>query len=277
MKFFRAGLLSLLSLTAPLLASESMIDTSSLFSGPLGETNHYNLLLTTGMDEVLDESAITFGTGGFTELGWDQAKIDQYRNAAIAWFIERFGIDFSQGYYDAASGTVSTDIGILVPISYSGKLRVIASNNYKIPPYTFLTPSVIRAAIYVVVFTGAPFNYGGTYANGTSIPGDPTENLNYSCHRIYLNRSETKHETFFLRNFYPNPNEKGGPIPDRVTEKMQIFSPTFGPGFCNASSAVPSVPNIDGKYPTHIRASWSFPGSFTIPDWNGFTEAPVSL
>lgn len=280
MNIFRAGLFSLLGMSSLIANDFTQHETASnFFSGPLHNLNNYNLLLTLGMDEELDQSAIQFGTGGFTELGWDQAKIDQFRAAAIDWFKERFGIDFTNGYYDAPSGTVSTDIAIMVPVSYGGTMRVLSSNSLKILPYSFLTPTVDRAAIYVVVFTGAPFIYGGTYANGQVIEGDPTEGLNYSVHRIYLNKSESRHETFFLRNYYPTPNEPtpATPYPPRVAEKMQIFSPTFGPGFCNSNSAVPSVPNEEGKYPTHIRASWSFPGSFTIPDWNGFTEAPVEL
>ena len=80
------------------------------------------MLLTVGQDEALDTAALTlFTTSGFTDvLGWDNTKIDQFRQAAIDWYLERFGIDFSQGTYDPSNGSVVTDFGIMIPIRYQG-------------------------------------------------------------------------------------------------------------------------------------------------------------
>lgn len=243
--------------------------------------NKYDLLLTVGSDEVLDEAPVAFGTQGFTShFGWDDTKITAYRNAAIDYILTRFGIDLTNGYYDEASGTVSIASGSLVPLNYVTNYRVLSSNNFHILPYSVLTPSKVYASEYVFIPNGAPYDYEGTYTNGSGpVAGSPYDTISYGIYKIVLNRSESKYEIFFSRNYYPSQAVPLSftPAPVRSFSRSQLFSPTYGPGFAFMNVANPLGPDENGKYPTQTRASWSFPGSFTIPDWNGFTSAPVAL
>lgn len=244
-------------------------------------SNNYNvndLILTVGMDEVLNQSAVEYGPSGFgTYLGWNQATIDTFRASAIEWFDTRFGIDFSSGYYDPASGTVSITGAILVPLSFSGNYRVLLSSSPLIRDFNPQNPAQVRLAEYVCVFT-APPTYGGTYvAEGSSSSGQITDTLAFGCYRVSnkLGPITTSHYDFFMRSYYPNKTDPASVYPARSSERFQMYSEIFGPGFGILNVAVPTSPNVDGKYPTYTRATWSFP-TFVIEDWNLFNSSPIN-
>lgn len=281
MKYIALGLLALLSFsTMHADIEEKTAVASKINFNPLGPVNHFDLVLTVGMDELFDQSPLTYGLDGFTSiLGWNQSQIDTFRNEAVQWFLERFGIDFTNGYYDAASGTISTPIATLAPLSLRGKNRVLASNNLDVLPYSLLTPTRVEVVEYVAFFNGVPFNYTGTVAGGATMPGNFTETLSYCVYKISKNFSGSNKEIVFMRSFYPTRVEplESTPAPARTLVKAQLFSPKYGSGFCVINSAIPLSPDANNKWPVSVRAVWTFPGSFEIPDWNGFTTAPVAL
>lgn len=282
MRYFGMGLLTLLSFSLTSHATEVPQHEVGIFDNilPQSQYNNYKLLLTVGLDDALDQNPVVFGSQGFTDIfGWNQSQIDAFRNAAIQWNLERFGLDFTQGYYDAASGTVSTEFGTLAPLSFISEYRVLSSNNFNILPTTPITPSKIQLAEYVVFFNGTPVNWGGTYAGAAPFAVSPTDTTSFTAYKISLNNSGTRNELIFMRTYYPTEAAPfaSTPLPFRLQQRSQLYSPKYGAGFMVMSSAIPLEANADGKFPSYVRASWSFPGSFEIPDWNGYTTAPIAL
>lgn len=250
------------------------------FLSPLGKTNKYDLLLTVGIDQVLENSPFKLTEEGFnTYFGWDQTQIDAFRQSAVEWFSERFGIDFSQGYYDQQTGTISTNVATLFPVTFTAEYPVLSSNSLTIIPFTPLTPSRVLIVKYIVSFNDSLFVYGGTYANGEIIEGKSTDLLAFGCYKILKNHSGSKSDLVFLRSYYPTQAEPidSTPLPPRRVERLQLFSEKYGSGFAFTSLATSVSPDEEGKYPTFSRESWSFPGSFEIPDWNEFKSAPIAL
>lgn len=246
---------------------------------PGAHLNKFDLLMVLGQDEELSNPPIQlFTTSGFKNmLGWGDAKITTFREAAIDWFNERFGIDFSNGFYDPNTESIVTDFGIMLPYYYQGYFRVLLSNNLKILPYTALTPSSVGQAEYVVIFFTAPL-YSGTYANGgPAITGNVTDALTYGCSRIFLNYSGSKHYSVFDRSYYPIEAVPNITDPRRQVDRYQLYSPEFGSGYSFVSSAADSIPNTNGKFGTNALATWCFPGSHLdiLTDYNGFNQAPV--
>lgn len=199
-----------------------------------------------------------------------------------AWFLERFGIDFSNGTVDPNTGIVVTDFGVLVPYTTGGYNRVLSSNNPKIPAYTPITPSTVGQALYTAVFFTTP-TYAGTFVNGgPAVVGHVNDTLSYACSRIFLNYAGNKFYTFFARSYYPQFN---APVPagqpPKATDWVQMYSADFGPGFqiitdCEMDFA--NQPNPNGKFDAWTLTSMCFPGSFlgSTNDWNGFTTAPFT-
>lgn len=251
--------------------------TNLNFHNNQGNVNIYDLLLTVGMDEVLDQSAVEFGAAGFnTYLGWDQGTVDTFRASAIEWFKTRFGIDFTNGYYDIPSGTVSIPGATLVPLSFSGKYRVLSSNNPLIRDFNPNNPAQVRLAEYVAVFSTPP-TYSGSYvAEGSHPNGEITDTLAFGCYRVSnkFGPIVTTHYDFFMRSYYPNKTDPASVYPARSTERFQMYSELFGPGFGTLTVAVPTSPNAQGKFPTFTRASWSFP-VYVVEDWNQFNSSPI--
>jgi len=264
--------------------TEKAYDKNALKNSPWviptnAKLNTFDLLLVIGQDEELSNPPIElFTTKGFKDmLGWDDEKITTFRQAAISWFNERFGIDFSNGLYDPNTESITTSFGVMFPYYYQGYLRVLLSNNTKIPPYTRLTPSSVGQAEYLVVFFDTP-TYTGTYANGgAAITGNVSDTLAYGCSRIFLNRSNMKTYSIFDRSYYPIAAVPNRESPTRQVDRYQLYSPEFGSGFSCVNSSAESTPNANGKFNTNALATWCFPGTYvnTLADYNEFTEAPV--
>jgi hypothetical protein len=239
-------------------------------SGP--KLNTYDLLLTVGTDEPLTTSAVHVGTQGFVEyLGLTQAQIDSFQASAVAWYEERFGIDFT-GAINVGNNVIVGSNFVVAPIYFDANYRVLSSNNIRINSFPDQHPAKVRLAEFVLSFnSGAEVVYNGTY--GTNIPGEDTDTLAYGCYVVtayeYLFNDKYR---FFMRSYYPNHTIKGT---TRSNENFQMHSPEFGPGYGFLNVAVPTAPDASGKFQTYTRASWSFLGSFTQPDFNGFTIAPL--
>lgn len=240
--------------------------------------NHFDLILTLGQDEALSTPAITlFTTSGYTDIfGWDSAKITAFREAAVEWYIERFGIDFSDGEFDPETGTILTDFGIMIPYRYQGDFRVLASTSKLIPPYTPDTPSSVGFCNYSAFFFSPPV-YHGTYGGVGGVQGNATDAISFGAYRIFTNCKGTKFFTIFGRSHYPEsavPNVSG----NRNMNRFQLFSPDFGPGFADINSAILTVPNGEGLFPTDVINTMVFPGTFQVEfsDWNGYTASPVT-
>ncbi len=252
---------------------------------PLGTPlNHYKLLLHIGQDDQVPvDRAIVFSTDGFSSvLGWDDAQVTAFREAAIQWFIERFGIDFSNGTLDPVSGRITTNFGIMLPYTYQGYNRVLASNNLQIPAYTPLTPSSVSLVQYSVAFFSTP-TYTGTYAEnvpGGAIVGNQSDDISYGCWKIFLNYQGTKTQTFFSRTYYPSIITEDNANPSRNLDRYQLYSEEFGPGYATTDSALGFGGEVvDGKIGANAHTIWRFRGAFydKLNDYNGFTTAPVDL
>ncbi len=234
--------------------------------------NRYKLLVTVGMDELLDESALSFGIQIFDTLpGWDAERIEQFRQAAISWHYERFGVDFRTAPYDPSTGFSDNGYATLVPLQFNGTYRILESNDHRIPVGTR-----INITEFVVQFhPDVSMNYGGTYGASATTPIaiSPSDSLPYGVYTVFT--SERHPKEFFMRGFFPDKTEPVNLYPSRSFERFQMFSENYGPGFGILNVAVPGVPNSSGKWPTYVKAQWSFPGSFVIPDYNGWRSAPI--
>lgn len=60
----------------------------------------------------------------------------------------------------------------------------------------------------------------------------------------------------------PNSNEIGHSI-----EHFDLYSEVFGPGSSTLDVAIPAL----------FRQTWFFPGSYNVPYYNAFTEAPIQF
>lgn len=245
--------------------------------------NYYDLLLHLGQDEqVPAERAIQFSPAGFTSvLDWDDTQITDFRQAAVQWFNDRFGIDFSGGIFDPVSGTITTDFGIMIPYTYQGYYRVLASSDIHIPAYTPITPSSVSLVQYAAIFFGTP-TYRGTYAAnvpGGAIVGNQSDALDYGVFKIFLNYRGTKSQLFFARSYYPSIITEDNANPTRNLDRYQLHSPIYGPGYGTADSAFGFGEIVDGKIGTYAHSMWRFPGAYydKLSDYNGFTTAPVEL
>jgi hypothetical protein len=240
----------------------------------------YDLLLTIGQDDFLPSSPTAVSTSGFTDfLGWDDATIATFRQSAINWFIERFGIDFSAGIYDPTSGITSISYAILIPIAFSGNYRVYESNNKLIPTGRGDTPSYVRSAEWVVIFTNVTTQtYGGTYgAETTSVQHiDPTDTVDFAAYRINVPHVKNKphYYDFYSRSYFPNKVAPTNLYPARISETFQLYSPDFGSGAGFLNVANPSTANAQGLWPTFVRGTFSFP-IFTLTDLDGYTVSPI--
>lgn len=260
--------------------------TSAFASSDLTD---YKVLLTVGMDEVLPESPVVGGPEAYAE--WQStfgtSKTEQARSAAIAWYQERFGIDFTPGFYDPVTRITflpnqAAPVALLIPISFEGNYRVLDSNTKHIPE-----GSKIHAFEWIVSFTPGIVgtNYGGTYAASLTTPPEPinpSDTFDYGVYRIHAKPKHKKHVHYnlFVRNFYPNRVEPVTDYPPRSIEWVQLFTKDFGPkGGCPGAGflhlGVPLGPDASGNFPTFVRGTWTFhPGSTVLENLNGFIEAP---
>ena len=224
---------------------------------PTADVTHYKLLLVNGQDDEVPFSPVTYpgpqATDAFKDIfNWNDSQVAQLRNAAIAWFIERFGVDFSTGFLDPATGIVITDFGLMVPLLYAGYYRVLSSNNCKIPPYSKKTPSTVLRAEYTVVFFTAPV-YGGTYASCGPIQGKVTDIISYAALKILLNYSGTKSYLFFGRAYYPTEPVPCVFDPTRQIDRYQLLSPDFGPGYGVGNSSIRIIPVVQANGSISVR------------------------
>lgn len=236
--------------------------------------NVYNLLLTVGTDEPLTQSAVHVGTQGFVDyLGWNQDQIDAFQAAAVSWFEERFGVDFTGAINVGNNIIVGSNFNV-APIYFDGNYRVLSSNNNAINDNPN-QPSTVRLAEFVLSWNpSTSVTYDGTY--GPNIAGDDSDTLAFGCYVVTSRNGygpQTKYN-FFMRSYYPNHSIPGTSNPTRSNENFQMYSPVWGSGYGFLNVAVPTTP-VNGSYPTYTRASWSFPGSFTQTDFNGWTVSPI--
>jgi hypothetical protein len=248
--------------------------------------NQYNVLLTLGMDEFLPTSPVTPGVDGFKNiLDWDDATIERFRQSVISYYNTRFGIDFSTGIYDPATGITTLPYAFLLPLTFGGDYRLLSSNYNKLSVNPD-NPPFVRALEYVCLFTFDESTeshfYGGTYASVflTPIPVRASDSLDYGVYHIVETKKCKQRKTYdiFARSYFPNHveyNSQAVIYPYRISETVQLYSAKFGSGVGFLNVANPSTPNSVGLFPVFIRGTFSFPGSFVLPDLNGFTQSPI--
>lgn len=221
-----------------------------------------------GQDDNLDTFPFSFGTEGFTRvLGWDAQKTEDFRQAAIAWFIERFGIDFTNVPFNPYLGGWYNGFATLRALTFEGLYRVEESTTKKILHKH--APTLIQLCEFTVTFDpSSVFNFTGTYATDSglySVPGNPSTDLAFGCYLV-----GGKYH-FFMKSDVPAEVDASG----RSREILLLYSPTFKSGLSIMNVGVTFVPNAQGKWPTYIHALWSFPGSNVVGQYNTFTSAPV--
>ena len=244
------------------------------------ELNKYKLLLTVGADEELLLNPITIGTQGFTTIfDLNAVQIETMRQAAITWIYDRYGINFAGGTLDPITGItqiLTPYFAELVPINFEGTYRVLSSNNHHIPPYGHHNPTLIRLTEYTAVFPVTAPTYFGTYGGVAGIVGSTSDTVSYGIYKIFLDKHQKHGYNFFTRSYYPSITEPIAGVVPRSVERFQLYSSKWGPGFGFLNVGVATAP-IDGFYPTFLRGSWSFPGSFVLPDYDTFTTPPLIL
>lgn len=237
--------------------------------------NKYKAQLIVGQDEELPENSLTFNDQVFNDvLGWSNNKRDRFRDQAIAWFRDRFGIN--DQWVPVGGGIYVNALGQpLVPLSCKGAYRVQASNFKHIPPFSDKHPTVTELAEYTITFrtSGAP-TYGGSYvATGGYAAGTANDTLAFGCYRIFFDKKRKHHTDVFMRSYYPGQSQSQA-YPGRGMEYLQLFNEKLGAGFGRLFVMVPGTSDAAGAWPTHIYNAWSFPGSRVFSDLNSFDRSP---
>lgn len=228
-----------------------------------------DLHLKVGVNETFKTLPIEFGSKrGFTDfLGWDEKTTEAFRQSAIAYFNERFGIDLANASFDPVSGITSAGFIKMYPVAFSSNYRVTNSNNAQIPP-----DSTVQIAEYVVLIEPpVPENsfYAGSYGLHEKSPMKAYESLSFGCYRL-TEPGKVKSYDIFMRSTIPNRAENGA-----TKVVFQLFSEEFGEGAGTLLVNMPMQANDEGLFPTRCDADWHFPPASYDATLRPFSEKVI--
>lgn len=152
--------------------------------------NGYRAAFVVGANEDLSSPAIQFGISAVSAVtGWSYSDIiNNLYNPGKAWWLYRFGVDFTNAVelYFPGSGFFYNGYALASPIVADGTYRVIASN---VPVFNGIVPSNLFLTEYAVTFNntalqiiesqlGHPLYYNGTYGNPNNQAPSPRIPIN---------------------------------------------------------------------------------------------------
>lgn len=253
-----------------------------------GGYEKFKNMMVVGTDQI-GASPLTIGytdTGNFflNDLGLSQQQYDQWLAKAMEWFLQTYGLSFpvplANGGYASANFSA-----FAVPIRASGGYHVYFSSNPLIPTINNGVLPKVTLFEFAVTFAGVPPTYNGTYAPpdvGFAQSGIK-DTLAYLIYRIEVPETvfgPAKTYIVYARNNFPghadylqgpNSNEIGHSI-----EHFDLYSEVFGPGSSTLDVAINTQAAPDA-IPALFRQTWFFPGSYNVPYYNAFTEAPIQF
>lgn len=227
--------------------------------------------LKVGVNETFKTLPIEFGSKrGFKDfLGWDEKTTEDFRQSAIVYFNERFGIDLTSAHYDPVSGITSAGFIKMYPVAFSSNYRVTDSNNAQIPP-----DSTVQIAEYVALIEPpVPENafYAGSYGLHEKSAMNAYESLSFGCYRL-TEPGKVKSYDIFMRSTIPNRTENGV-----AKVVFQLQSEEFGEGAGTLLVNMPMQANAEGLFPTRCDATWHFPPASYDATLRPFSEKVIHV
>lgn len=148
----------------------------------------FRAVIAVGANENLTSPAVNFGVQAITDInGWDYNQvITNLWLPSRAWFLERFGIDFTNAI-EIAPATFSNGLAIATPVGSGSTYRVTASNLDIFE--NVASPSRVYSVEYSVSINATylslnPTNYGGTYGAQGPTPILASDGFGYGIYTI---------------------------------------------------------------------------------------------
>lgn len=183
------------------------------------------------------------------EIGMSDAEIEQMTADAEAFFLERFGLDFTNAVADE-NGIKLIDGAMMFPYRFADHVdyRIISASNAIVK-----TPPRINDGGFIVMTTG-PIMYHGAFGGVAGKQGFPGEMLPYALYKINgLNGPNTKPLIISARAAGPMRTNVDGD----TSINCEVNHPTLGKG--NAEGVFKFQPNSDGTMHIGARNVLTFP------------------
>lgn len=211
-----------------------------------------------GINKYLSHAGPKFEPTGFeTFFKLNPQETEQFRQKALDYYKERFGIDELLNTVDPKTGISNPDFMIL-PVTFGEPSYTISKSRLeKIPAEINGIPTRIQIAEFVLVFnpTVEGKNYGGTYGKK---PIEPTDNISYGRYRILL--GDGRHYDVFMESKVPN---KSLSKENHVLVKLNLRSQELGLGKGSFLAHMKFAKEEDGPnqglFKTYVDGKWYFP------------------
>lgn len=218
--------------------------------------------LEVGLDEYLPSPAPQLDPNNFKEFfNFTFEEREAFRQKALQYFADRFGIDDSQAVYNQENGITTGSYFQILPIKCGGSYGITKSRDEQIPAEVNGKKTLIQIAEFVLVFTPESKNktYGGSYADeaaaekATPIVIDQNHSLSFGMYRLLL--GDGTHYDIAMQSTNPNHPKEG-----YVLVKLALQSKEFGEGEgAFAAKMDMKEPSKDGLFKAYVKGSWHFP------------------
>lgn len=184
------------------------------------------------------------------ETGMSDDEIAQMAADAEAFFLERFGLDFTGAVADA-NGIKWIDGAMLFPYRFADHVdyRIISASN------ALLKQSVKINDGGFIVMTVGPVTYHGTFGGVDGKPGFPGEMLPYALYRIDDLVGPNGKKPLIIKAQAAGPMRTN--IDGDTSINCEVIHPTLGRG--NAEGVFKFRPNADGTMHIGARNVLTFP------------------
>lgn len=205
-----------------------------------------NLPTADPLDMARPDSDYSFLRG----IGMTDEEITQMAIDAEAFFLERFGLDFSEVVADE-NGIKWIDGAMMFPYRFADHVdyRIISASN------ALLKHSVkINDGGFIVMTTG-PITYHGTFGGDSGKPGFPGEMLPYALYKIDDLNGPGGKKPLIISARAAGPMRTN--IDGDTSINCEVIHPILGPG--NAEGVFKFRPNTDGTMHIGARNVLTFP------------------
>lgn len=226
----------------------------------------FRAVIAVAANENLTSPAVNFGVSAITDInGWNYNQIiNNLWTPSKAWFLQRFGIDFTNAV-EIAPATFSNGIALAVPDAADATYRVTASNLDIFE--NVASPSKVYAVEYSVSFNATylalnPTNYGGTYGAQGVIPIGPADGFGYGIYTIAVN---------YISNSPVSVEEKNGKSVTTI-----VKNPRYDPKLPSVhTERVGCVHNC--PYPPVGHYNFTFYARWFEPNYVFFLSSPAHI
>ena len=229
----------------------------SLLASLFVTTAFASTTLEVGIDANLPAPGPKFEQTGFKEFfNLNPQQIEAFRQEALSFYKNRFGIDCGQCTLDAATGITTGPDFIILPVAFGGDYAVKKSNSKQVPVKVGGKQTLVQIAEFVLVFNdkAAGKFYGGTYSSRKARPIDPTHTISFGKYRLLL--GDGRHFDIAMHSVVPNKiiSKEG-----EALVRLALNSKEFGKGVGVFKANMQFTPDAEGLYKTFVKGVWHFP------------------